>query len=170
MKTLPDRIEPNLKILFVGTNPGLRSANIGHYFAGSSNMFWRLLFESKLTDERLTTEVDYKILSYGYGLTDVVKRPTRSTTELRRIDGAGTKKRLEKLIIKHKPKIVAFIGKTGFRYYTSDPYSRLEYGKQTLQIGDSNVYLMPSTSGASFADTKYAQKLFWYKKLQRVVA
>jgi len=133
-------------------------------------MFWRLLFESKLTDERLTTEVDYKILSHGYGLTDVVKRPTRSTAELRSIDGTGTRKRLEKLIIKHRPKIVAFVGKTGYRYYAGDAYGRLEYGKQTLQIGDSDVYLMPSTSGASFADTKYAQKLFWYKKLRRVVA
>ena len=166
MKTLPDHIRPNLKILFVGTNPGLKSVKIGHYFAGSSNMFWKLLFESKLTDKRLTTELDFKVLEYGYGLTDVVKRPTRSTTELKRMDANGARKRLEKIILRNKPKKVVFIGKTGFRYFLGDAYRDLEYGKQKIVIGVTEVYLMPSTSGASFADTKYNEKLFWYKKLK----
>jgi len=170
MKTLPDHIKPNLKILFVGTNPGLKSVRIGHYFAGSSNMFWKLLFESELTEERLITENDIKILKYGFGLTDVVKRPTRSTTELRRLDAVGARKRLEKLIVKHTPRIVSFIGKTGFRYYTGDAYSVLKYGKQNFHIGKSDVFLMPSTSGASFADTKYHEKLIWYKKLKRATS
>ena len=167
METLPDYLKQNLNILFIGTNPGLKSVRIGHYFAGSSNMFWKLLFESKLTDKRLTTDIDSHILDYKYGLTDVVKRPTRSTTELRKTDAVGARKRLEKIIIKYKPRIVAFVGKAGFRYYTGDAYGVLKYGKQTFQIGNSNVYLMPSTSGASFADTKYHEKLFWYKKLKR---
>ena len=89
MRTLPDCIRPNLKILFIETNPRLKSVRIGHYFAGSSNMFWRLLHESKLTEERLTTKTDSSILDYEYGLTDVVKRPTRSTTELLRTDADG---------------------------------------------------------------------------------
>ncbi|MBS3926282.1 MAG: mismatch-specific DNA-glycosylase [Nitrosarchaeum sp.] len=167
MKTLPDRVKPNLEILFVGTNPGLKSARIGHYFAGTSNMFWKLLFESGLTENRLTTELDNRIINYGYGLTDVVKRPTRSTTELRRIDANGSRKRLEKIILKNTPKIVAFIGKTGFRYYTGDSYAILKYGKQSFKIGNTEVYLMPSTSGASYADTKYHEKLTWFKKLKR---
>ena len=169
METLPDHIKLNLKILFVGTNPGLKSVRIGHYFAGSSNMFWKLLYESKLTEERLTTESDFKIITYKYGLTDVVKRPTRSTTELRRIDATGARKRLEKKILKYKPKMVAFVGKTGFRYYTGDAYSALKYGKQNFKVGNSDICLMPSTSGASFADTKYKEKLMWYKKLKRMI-
>ncbi len=68
MRTLSDIVEPGIKVLFVGTNPGAKSARIGHYFAGASNMFWKLLFESKLTHERLTTELDYKVIDYGYGL------------------------------------------------------------------------------------------------------
>ena len=118
MKTLPDYIRSNLKILFIGTNPGLKSVRIGHYFAGHNNMFWKLLYESKLTEERFTTELDFKLLDYEYGLTDVVKRPTRSTTELKKIDATGARKRLEAIIVKNTPRIVAFIGKTGFRYST----------------------------------------------------
>lgn len=169
MKTLPDLVSPDLNVLFVGTNPGVKSASIGHYFAGASNMFWKLLYESKLTQERLTTEFDYKVLDYGYGLTDVVKRPTRSTTELRKIDAAGAKKRLDTVIEENEPKIIAFVGKTGFRYYWSEYYSELQYGKQDLEIAKSDIFLLPSTSGASFADTKYDEKLYWYKRLKRII-
>jgi len=161
MKTLPDLIEPNLKVLFIGTNPGAKSARIGHYFAGASNMFWKLLFESKLTKERLTTKSDYKVLEYGYGLTDVIKRPTRSTSDLNKNDSIDSKQRLENNIIENKPKIVVFVGKTGFKHYLNEHNSRLKYGNQGFEIGKSKVYLMPSTSGQSYADTKYHEKLFW---------
>lgn len=167
MRTLPDLVEPGLKVLFVGTNPGAKSARIGHYFAGASNMFWKLLHESTLTEERLTTELDYKVLEYGYGLTDVVKRPTRSTTELRRTDGKGAKQRLDNVIEENAPKIVAFIGKAGYRYYLDDADAPLSYGTQKHEIAESSVYLLPSTSGASFADTNYKEKLFWYRKLRK---
>ena len=167
MKTLPDLVKPEMKVLFVGTNPGAKSARIGHYFAGASNMFWKLLFESKLTHERLTTEFDYKVIDYGYGLTDVIKRPTRSTTELRKWDGKGARKRLDNLIDKNKPQTVAFIGKAGYRYYLDDGLIPLKYGVQKKEIAESMVYLLPSTSGASFADTKYSEKLSWFKRLQR---
>ncbi len=169
MKTLPDLVEPGLQVLFVGTNPGAKSARIGHYFAGASNMFWKLLHESKLTHERLTTELDFKVRDYGYGLTDVIKRPTRSTTELRKMDANGAKKRLDSVIEENYPKTVAFIGKAGFRYYLNEGIMPLRYGIQKLEIAESNVYLLPSTSGASFADTKYSEKLHWYKRLKKKI-
>lgn len=169
MKTLSDIVEPGLTILFVGTNPGAKSARIGHYFAGASNMFWKLLHESKLTAERLSTEFDYKVQEYGYGLTDVVKRPTRSTTELRKIDAIGAKKRLDRVIGENYPKIVAFIGKAGYRYYLDEGIVPLKYGTQRQEILESRVYLLPSTSGASFADTKYSEKLNWYTRLKNQV-
>lgn len=160
-------VEPGLKTIFVGTNPGEKSARIGHYFAGTSNMFWKLLHESKLTEERLTTELDYKIRKYGYGLTDVIKRPTRSTTELRKMDAKGSKKRLDSLIHDNYPEFVAFIGKAGLRYYLGNDTLPVKYGLQDFTISKSNVYLLPSTSGASFADTKYNEKLDWFTKFRK---
>ncbi len=167
LKTLSDMVEPGLKVLFVGTNPGAKSARIGHYFAGSSNMFWKLLHESALTKERLTTEFDYKVRNYGYGLTDVIKRPTRSTIELRKQDANGARQRLDELIHDNYPKFVAFIGKTGFRYYLGNDTGMVTYGLQHFMISKSYVYLLPSTSGASFADTRYSEKLFWYTKFRK---
>ena len=166
MITLPDIVSPEMQILFVGTNPGARSARIGHYFAGASNMFWKLLYESRLTAERLCTELDYRVQEYGYGLTDVIKRPTRSTSDLNRNDSVNSSRRLESIIQENKPKIVAFVGKTGFRHYLCEYEKNLIYGKQNFEIDESSVYLMPSTSGQSFADTKYHEKLFWYKHLR----
>ena len=168
LKTLPDMVSDGLKVLFVGTNPGAKSARIGHYFAGASNMFWRLMHEAGFTQERLTTESDRRMLDYGYGLTDVVKRPTRSTTELRGADGRGARRRLDAVISRHRPATVAFVGKAGYRYYLDSWTAPLKYGPQ-ISILDSRAFLLPSTSGASFADTKYDEKLYWYKQLRQAI-
>ncbi len=168
MRTLPDLVQPGMKAVFVGTNPGAKSAQIGHYFAGNSNMFWKLLYESNLTEERLTTESDRMLAACGYGLTDVVKQPTRSTSDLRRDDGNGAS-RLDSIIAKNKPEIVAFVGKTGFRCYLDENDKPVKYGIQKLKIAESSVYLLPSTSGQSYADTRYKEKLFWYRKLKNYI-
>ncbi len=68
-----------------------------------------------------------------------------------------------------RSKVVAFVGKAGFRYYVDDNTIELQYGKQNLEINKSNVYLLPFTSGQSFADTKYHKKLHWYRTLKRYV-
>ena len=49
---LGDVIAPNPRILFVGINPSLRSAAVGHHFAGPGNPFWRLLYGSRLVPGR----------------------------------------------------------------------------------------------------------------------
>jgi TDG/mug DNA glycosylase family protein len=50
--SLRDRIKPGVRVLFVGINPGIRSSLTGHHFAGFSNRFWTLLFESRLVPRR----------------------------------------------------------------------------------------------------------------------
>ena len=48
---LPDYLSPGLKVVFVGTAAGERSAARGHYYAGRGNKFWELLWEAGLTDD-----------------------------------------------------------------------------------------------------------------------
>src|SRR3954465_285379 len=69
---LRDRIGPNLRILFVGINPGMRSAAVGHHFAGPSNRFWKLLYESRLAPEPVGFADDDRLPGWGFGL------PTRN--------------------------------------------------------------------------------------------
>ena len=162
---LRDIIKPNLKILFVGISPGKLSANAGHYFAGPSNVFWRLLYESGLTSKRLTSDEDWDVLKYKIGLTDIVKKPTTSTKELKANCSMKNTLRLNRAIDSFNPKIVAFVGKSSFRIYSQNQ-SKLEYG---LQYNFKNVrmYLLPSSSGQSYADTSYQEKLDWYKNLKK---
>ena len=75
-KRLTDHIRPGVRILFVGINPSLRSAATGHHFAGYSNRFWRLLFESKLLSEPLTYQDDWRLPDWGLGLTNIIQRPS----------------------------------------------------------------------------------------------
>jgi len=71
---LRDRIKPGVQVVFVGINPGVRSALTGHHFAGFSNRFWKLLFESRLVPERVTYEDDDRLHEWGYGITNIVAR------------------------------------------------------------------------------------------------
>ena len=70
-------------MLFVGINPGIRSATIGHHFAGYSNRFWKLLFESGLVSEPIGTEDDNRLPEWGFGITNLVARPTPGIDTLR---------------------------------------------------------------------------------------
>src|SRR5262245_25120188 len=80
---LKDRIRLGLCVLFVGINPGVRSAITGHHFAGYSNRFWKLLHESGLTPERLTYEKDVLLPSWKLGITNLIARPTPGISDLR---------------------------------------------------------------------------------------
>ena len=166
LRPLPDIVKKNMKILFIGTSPGVRSSKMRHYFAGRTNVFWKLLYESGLTNVRLTTENDHKMLKFGYGLTDVVKTPTRSVAEIKEKYTIKSTRRVNRALILFKPKIAAFVGKMGFRIYSQNQFSKLEYGFQ-YKYYDVRMFLVPSTSGQSYADTKYDEKLDWYSGLRK---
>jgi TDG/mug DNA glycosylase family protein len=81
-------------VLFVGINPGVRSALTGHHFAGFSNRFWKLLFRSRLAPEQVTYLDDDRLPDWGYGVTNIVPRPTRGIDELRPDEYAAGRTRL----------------------------------------------------------------------------
>jgi TDG/mug DNA glycosylase family protein len=129
-KALPDIISGGLKILFVGFNPGMHSAREGHHYAGASNRFWRLLYESGLTPYRLSPDEDRKLLDFGYGSTNIADRPTRQAGELTAeelAEGCGS---LARLVSDVRPEIVCYVGIGVYRifrsYMTGIPKSRLK--------------------------------------------
>src|SRR4051794_3850769 len=71
-RRLPDRIDAGVRILFVGINPGLRPAELGHHFAGFSNRFWKLLYDSQLVTEPLSCHEDWRLPEWGLGLTNII--------------------------------------------------------------------------------------------------
>src|SRR5258706_6142272 len=93
LPALRDRISPGVEVLFVGINPGVRSALTGHHFAGFSNRFWRLLFESRLVPERITYEDDDRLPGWGYGVTNIVAPATPGIDTVRPDEYAGGRTR-----------------------------------------------------------------------------
>src|SRR6186997_463577 len=112
---LRDRIRPGLRVLFVGINPGVRSALTGHHFAGFSNRFWKLLFRSGLVPEPLTYLDDDRLPEWGFGITNVVARATPGVDELKPEEYAAGRLRLRAKVRRHRPDVVAFIGITVYR-------------------------------------------------------
>ena len=82
MKEVADIIRPDLKVLFIGFNPGMRSALTGHHFAGHTNKFWKLLYAARLTADQLAPNEDKQLLQFGYGILISSPRSSRTAAEI----------------------------------------------------------------------------------------
>jgi double-stranded uracil-DNA glycosylase len=149
-RPLPDYLAPNLRLLFVGINPGLRSAAAGHYYANPRNPFWRLLYEAGLTPVQLRPDEDSRILEFGYGLTDAVKRPSRGASDLRPHEFVTNRTRLMRTVRRYKPRAVCFNSKTAFEgFFGKSVFAG--FGPQRIIVIGAPVFVLPSTSPANAA-------------------
>src|SRR5262245_61691424 len=80
--SLPDLIAPGLDVLFVGINPSLYSAAIGHHFGRPGNRFWPALHLGGFTPRLLSPFEEQEALALKLGLTNVVPRATARADEL----------------------------------------------------------------------------------------
>jgi len=109
---LVDILEPDLICVFVGTNPGVKTATAGHAYAHPSNLFWRLLHSSGLTDRRLKPEEDRSLPDlYCMGNTNIVERPSKDAAELSKEEMAAGTASLDAKFLKYKPEAVCIVGK-----------------------------------------------------------
>lgn len=107
--TLPD-IPPSAGgVVLVGINPAPISVAAGHYYQGRiGRRLWRRLERIGLLDEPVPGREDEAFAQAGHGLTDLVKRPTRSSNEL--IDAefeAGTDE-LRRKVREWRPGLILF--------------------------------------------------------------
>jgi TDG/mug DNA glycosylase family protein len=167
-RELPDYLRPGLRVVFVGFNPGERSAQVGHYYAGHGNQFWPLVFQSGLVPEQLGPEDDHRILEFGYGLTDVVKRWSKSANELKPADFKLGVPRLRERLLQVAPRVVAFNGKMAYSRFRASSAKHNRLGWQRETIGHSRVFVLPSTSGRNGSLTR-GEKLAYFRRLARGV-
>ncbi len=166
MERIPDIIDFNLKILFIGFNPGIRSAQTGHHFAGPSNRFWRLLYDSGLTNEKIKPNDDQTLLSYRYGITNIVSRPTRTATEITKPEYELGRIELKKKLSIYKPKYACYVGIGVYRQFAIR--NDVRCGLQNLNIiHDVNDYVVSSSSGLNTIPLD--QQLSFYIELKRLV-
>jgi len=166
LPTLRDRIRPGVEVLFVGINPGVRSALTGHHFAGFSNRFWKLLYESGLVPEPITFVDDDRLPDWGFGITNIVPRATPGIDTLSPDEYVRGRTRLHAKIRKFRPRVIALVGVTVFRAMFPEHRCRVVAGLQTQTFEGAPVFVLPNTSGRN-ANFSYAEMLAAFKSLKR---
>lgn len=165
---LRDRIRPGVRVLFVGINPGVRSAQTGHHFAGFSNRFWKLLWESRIVPEPITFEDDDRLPDWGFGITNVVARATPGIDTLRPEEYVAGRAKLRRKVGRFKPPIVALVGVTVFRAMFPERRGAVALGRQPERLGASEIFVLPNPSGRN-ANFTYPEMLSAFRQLARAV-
>lgn len=169
---LKDRIRPGLRILFVGINPGVRSAITGHHFAGYSNRFWKLLTESALAPEPITYQDDDRLVQWNLGITNLIARPSPGIDDLHPAEYVAGWKILEQKIRRYRPEVVALVGVTVYRAilpFIESPASANELSKavgpKPITIHGARLFVLPNPSGRN-ANFSYAEMLKLFVQLR----
>jgi double-stranded uracil-DNA glycosylase len=178
---LRDRIRPGVRVLFVGINPGVRSAVTGHHFAGFSNRFWKLLWDARLVPEPIGYADDVRLPEWGLGITNLVARPTPGINDLRPSEYVDGWRVLERKIRRFRPEIVALVGVTLYRAILPLLQPRasaatvrakqaavppLRVGLQRERIHGARLFVLPNPSGRN-ANFSYAEMLAAFRLLRR---
>jgi double-stranded uracil-DNA glycosylase len=165
---LRDRIAPGARVLLVGINPGVRSAMLGHHFAGYSNRFWKLLYESRLIPEPIGSQDDDRLPEWGFGMTNLIPRPTPGIDTLRREEYAAGTAALRRKVRRRKPEVVAFVGVTLFRaVFGRRPGEAVALGLQPERFERARVFVLPNPSGRN-ANFSYEEMLAAFRALRRI--
>jgi double-stranded uracil-DNA glycosylase len=136
---------PGLRVLFVGINPSLRSAEVGHHFARPGNRFWATLHAAGFTSRRLRPDEDGDLRTHGIGVTNITPRPTRGAAELSREELRAGAIELERTVRRYQPRLVAVVGLTAFRTAFGRPEAAM--GLQPDAIAGRPVWVLPNPSG-----------------------
>jgi TDG/mug DNA glycosylase family protein len=162
---VPDVLAPGLRVVFCGINPGRVSAAAAAHFANPRNDFWRLLHAAGFTPRLLEPAEQFDVPQYGIGLTNAAFRTTPGSSDLRRADFAGSAERLQTLAHELRPGWIAFVGKEAYRGAFGE---RPELGVQTRALGDTRLFVLPSTSPANAA-VPWDERLRWFSALRAAV-
>jgi TDG/mug DNA glycosylase family protein len=170
--TLPDHLRPGLDIVFVGINPGGYSAQVGKYFATSTNRFWRAFSRAGIVDVGRALEPGDEVWlnDYGVGFTDVVKRASSSASDLKAADYRYWAPITHSKLADAAPRVVCFNGLTGygaFARYALGQRLKPQLGEQPERIGESRVFVAPNPSAANAA---FSLDVIagWYERLREL--
>ncbi|MEP6918422.1 MAG: mismatch-specific DNA-glycosylase [Acidobacteriota bacterium] len=181
---LKDRIRPGVRVLFVGINPGVRSAQTGHHFAGYSNRFWKLLSESRLLPASMTFQQDGRLPEFGFGITNLIARPSPGIGDLAPAEYVAGWKILERKIRRYRPQVVALVGvtlyraiiplvedadRTGRRRPAARKPLPIALGPQPVVVHGARLFVLPNPSGRN-ANFSYAEMLQAFEALRADLA
>ncbi|MDX1442725.1 MAG: mismatch-specific DNA-glycosylase [Gammaproteobacteria bacterium] len=169
LEPLPDFLDGSPDIVTIGVNPSVASSQAGFYYAHPRNRFWPALNASRLVPVELEPGPDaLRRLSreFGIGFTDIVKQPTPMEKDLSAAELSAGAKVLHEKLLRVKPKILWFNGKT--------PHDRLMrllkrdkaqgWGEQPGEWEGMTCFVCPNPSPAN-ASFSLDDLVEWYNRL-----
>jgi TDG/mug DNA glycosylase family protein len=157
---VPDVLAPGLRAVFVGINPGRVSAAANAHFANPRNDFWRLLHAAGFTSRLYAPSEQFDVLHEGIGITNAAYRTTPGSGDLRKSD--FDRGRIERVVQEYAPGWLGFVGKEAYRGLFGE---RPELGVQERTLGETHLFVLPSTSPANAA-VSWHERLWWFEELE----
>jgi double-stranded uracil-DNA glycosylase len=154
---VPDLVGPGTRLLFVGINPGLRTAAIRTHFGKPGNRFWPALLLAGIIEEPvdvtdpMTDDVKAKLVERGIGISNLVRRATARADELTATELREGAQQVEALVERVRPRVVAVLGVTAYRTAFDQPGTSV--GRQERGIGPAQLWVLPNPSGLNAHET-----------------
>jgi TDG/mug DNA glycosylase family protein len=160
---VPDLIGPDLRLLFVGINPGLWTAATQTHFAHPVNRFYPALYAAGIITHPIDpaagmTDADRAhLIDRGVGISNVVRRATARADELSKAELVEGGSRLQELVRRERPRVVAIAGITAHRSAFGRPRSvaglQPRDDAQREAWGDAEIWVVPNPSGLNAHET-----------------
>lgn len=162
---LPEILAPHLDVIFVGAAPSRAAAAIGHYYAGSRNRFWLLLYQAGFTPHLLSAEEDSQVLQYGIGLTAILPHLVSTDNSLLPPPDPRARERLAQRLRHFAPRYICYNGRDVFRMcWEQEPDG---WGLQAERFGVSRQFVVHSSSGR--ADRWGMERLALFRELRTLL-
>ena len=141
-RALPDTVGPGMRLLTVGLNPSVYSADRGIAYARPGNRFWPAMLAAGLVAR--DRDPLHALVRHGIGMTNLVTRATVAAAELTAEEYRAGLERVRRLTEWLRPGVVVFVGLAGWRAAVD---RRAAAGPVDGGFGGVPAYGMPSTSG-----------------------
>lgn len=163
-----DLIGRDVRLLFVGINPGLWTAATNTHFCHPSNRFYPALRRAGVIDwvvnpeTGITEEQRRDLEARGVGITNLVNRATARASELSRQELVEGRSRVEEIISTYQPAVVAVAGVTAYRMAFGARAANL--GEQEETVSGAGLWVVPNPSGLNAHETVDSLGE-WYRKV-----
>ncbi|MEW7313513.1 G/U mismatch-specific DNA glycosylase [Buttiauxella gaviniae] len=146
---ISDILQPGLRVVFCGINPGKSSAHTGFHFAHPGNRFWKVIHLAGFTERQLKPEEEQHLLDTRCGITMLVERPTVQASEVALHELRAGGRELMTKMQDYQPMALAVLGKQAFEQAFNQRGAK--WGKQDITLGDTEVWILPNPSGLNRA-------------------
>lgn len=156
-KTVPDLVGPDLRLLFVGINPGLWTAATGAHFAHPGNRFYPALHAAGLSlrpirvSGGMAPDDRRHLIERGIGVANLVRRASARADELGKDELSAGARRLQRNVAAWKPRVVVVLGIGAYRSAFSVP--RAAAGEQPGLLGGARLFVFGNPSGLNAHET-----------------